>query len=138
MKQVSVVIMKLLNFFRSPSASHGELYCNGIDQASRQCLGGSCIKYEDQFERDILKRILPHETNGETMSAEGDINNFLKLSSNTPEILLVDEIAQVDFALLIGLTVALTVFITVTVLSVKIIQQKGQSDGLYNIGSVGE
>ena len=42
-----------------------------------------------------------------------------------------------DLSLLIGLSVAVVVFVTVTLLSIKLIRRKGRTQSIYNMASLG-
>ena len=48
-----------------------------------------------------------------------------------------ESVVEEDLSLLIGLTVALLVFLTVTLLSVKLIRRKERSQSIYNMASLG-
>ena len=48
-----------------------------------------------------------------------------------------ESVLEEDLSLLIGLSVALLVFLSVTLLSIKLIRRKGRSQSIYNMASLG-
>ena len=52
-------------------------------------------------------------------------------------VVLGESVIREDLSLVVGLSVALAVFLTVTILSVNLIRRKGRSQSIYNMASMG-
>ena len=64
--------------------------------------------------------------------------NYLRFDVNSPSLLSGTEILETDFSLLVGLSVAVAVFLLVTLSSIRILRKKGRSPSVYTMTNLSE
>ena len=67
------------------------------------------------------------------------IENLVDLDIiNCPSSISATEMLETDFSLLVGLSVAVTVFLLVTLSSIRILRRKGRSPSVYTMTNLSE